>query len=373
MWFPRLRLAAVVVRAALSVGALLLATSLVSPTLAQTASPSATPTAAPGPPSTPTPAATPTATPTATPSPAADASPAPASKGTESDVQGPITPLQWAVNFDPAALYAEADEGSEKLTSLRQFTYLGILGYEDVWARVYDPRTRRSGYVRSEYLGPVEAPPAYIVAPPPPAVEAIDLPGRVVKNAWIAFYPTPAEEAQTARLGHNAPVFIAESVVGDDGELWYRTGEGDYLPSAAVRLPRAPSRTFSGRWIDADLAEPAMLTAYEDDQAVLSSLVIKGAGSYQTPQGLFSIQRRVFNETMSSETIGIPRGGPGGYYLKDVLFTQYFLGSGESIHYNYWSSVWGYAGSHGCLGLPYEESAFLWNWATVGTPVSVHY
>ena len=54
---------------------------------------------------------------------------------------------------------------------------------------------------------------------------------------------------------------------------------------------------------------------------------------------------------MNSDTIGIPRFGPGGYYLTNVLFTQYFTGDGASIHYNYWSSNWGYAGSHGCLGL----------------------
>jgi lipoprotein-anchoring transpeptidase ErfK/SrfK len=88
--------------------------------------------------------------------------------------------------------------------------------------------------------------------------------------------------------------------------------------------------------------------------------------------GLFSIIRRVANETMNSETIGIPRLGPGGYYLTNVLFTQYFTGDGASIHYNYWSSNWGYSASHGCLGLPYADSAFLWNWATLGTQINVH-
>ena len=62
---------------------------------------------------------------------------------------------------------------------------------------------------------------------------------------------------------------------------------------------------------------------------------------------------------------------PGGYYLKNVLFTQYFTSDGASIHYNYWSSNWGYAGSHGCLGVAYNESKFAWDWADVGTPVYV--
>ncbi len=337
-----------------------LALSLAAPALAQPAPPTPAPaTASAG--------ATPLATPGAAPAPSAQ------TDQVSAPPKGEASP-EWVVNFEPATLYAEASDTSELLAPLRQFTYLQVLGYEDTWARVSNPRIKATGYIPSNVLGPVaEAPPAYLAAPPPPAVEAVNRPGRVVGGAVLALYPTPDADAQVSRLGHNAPVQIAESVLGEDGESWYRTAEGDYLPASAVRLPRPPPRTFAGRWIDADLAEPAMLTAYEGDRPVMASLVIKGLVAYRTPQGVFAIQRRVANETMDSATIGIPRTAPGGYYLKNVLFTQYFLGSGEAIHYNYWSSVWGYGGSRGCLGLPYQESEFLWNWASVGTPVSVHY
>ncbi len=285
----------------------------------------------------------------------------------------PTATVVWVMNFEPARLLAGADSGSGEVAPLRQFTYLELLGYEDEWARVYNPRTKQEGFVSSTLLGPSDPPPAYLTAAPPPAVDMVGLPGRIIGSPSLAFYPTSDPDAQMNTMAHNAPVFVADSVEGDDGALWYRTDGGDYLPTSAVRLPRTPPRTFHGRWIDADLTEPSMLTAYEGDRIVLSALVIKGAGKYPTPTGVFSIQRRVEDETMSSDTIGIPRDGPGGYHLEHVLYTQYFLGSGESIHYNYWSSVWGYQGSHGCLGLPYEESKFLWSWATVGTIVSVHY
>src|SRR5947207_2688957 len=75
-------------------------------------------------------------------------------------------------------------------------------------------------------------------------------------------------------------------------------------------------------------------------------LTIIGRGPRATPAGTFTILRRVANETMDSPSIGIPRNGPGGYYLSNVLYTQYFLPTGQSIHYNYWSSNWGYPGSH---------------------------
>ena len=116
-----------------------------------------------------------------------------------------------------------------------------------------------------------------------------------------------------------------------------------------------------------------MLVAYEGTTPVLTTLTIHGAGPRPTPVGVFPIIRRVADETMNSDSIGIPRFGPGGYYLTHVLFTQYFTGDGASLHYNYWSGNWGYAASHGCLGLTYADSAFLWNWAGLGTLVSIHY
>jgi lipoprotein-anchoring transpeptidase ErfK/SrfK len=102
-------------------------------------------------------------------------------------------------------------------------------------------------------------------------------------------------------------------------------------------------------------------------------LTIIGRGNLATPTGTFSIIRRVANETMDSATVGIPRNSPNGYYLTNVLYTQYFLKTGQSIHYNWWSSNFGYPGSHGCLGLSYADAAYMWNFATLGTTVSIHY
>ena len=116
-----------------------------------------------------------------------------------------------------------------------------------------------------------------------------------------------------------------------------------------------------------------MVAMYEDGKIVDAALALKGTRDWETPTGTFTILRRVANETMSSDTIGIPRNSAGGYHLTNVLFTQYFTGSGASFHYNYWSGNWGRQGSHGCLGLTYGDSAFLWEWARIGTPVSIHY
>jgi L,D-transpeptidase catalytic domain len=277
---------------------------------------------------------------------------------------------QWAILYSPASLHAGPDAGTDILASLMQFSYLQVLGYDGEWAYVYNPRARGTAYVQSALLGPTDPPPSWVTGPPPPALETMDRVARSVGTARVAFYPVDDPYAFTGRLTHNSPIHVTERVQGADGATWYRIDQG-FVPSSAVRLPRPPERTFGGRWIDADLSEPAMLTAYEGDRIVLTTLAIKGTIANQTPLGTFSIGRRVVDETMDSQTIGIPRNATGGYHLEHVQFTQYFTTDGASIHYNYWSSNWGSAGSHGCLGLPYAESKFLWDWADLGTPVVI--
>jgi lipoprotein-anchoring transpeptidase ErfK/SrfK len=104
---------------------------------------------------------------------------------------------------------------------------------------------------------------------------------------------------------------------------------------------------------------------------VLSTLAIKGTKVNQTTTGTFTIQRRVADETMDTGTLGIPATGPGGPHQEHVLWTQYFTSDGARLHYNFWPSNFGYSGSNGCLGLPYAESQFPWNWADLGTPVVI--
>jgi hypothetical protein len=299
----------------------------------------------------------------------------PASPASTANAASPLpADAVWVVNLEAIPDRSAPSEDSDPLATLRQFTYLEVLGYQGEWVQVLNPRTHSTGFVPSNAIGPTDGPPPeYVLAPPPPAVDEINQDGRAIRGAELSLYPTPDPDAQTEALGHNAPVSIVDSVEGDDGETWYRTSDGDYLPNTSVRLARPPPRTFPGRWIDVDLREPAMLVAYDGDKPVLTTLTIHGAGPRPTPVGVFTIMRRVANETMNSDTIGIPRFGPGGYYLTNVLFTQYFTADGASIHYNYWSSNWGYAASHGCLGLTYADSSFMWNWSTIGTPLSIHY
>jgi L,D-transpeptidase catalytic domain len=290
---------------------------------------------------------------------------------------------EWAVALQPAALRSQPDDNSEQFTNLRPLAPLQILGYAGDWSYVYNPRTKGTAYVRSDQLGPADPPSSYVQKDPPPLDEQMDRTGQVDEDVAVSFYPTDDPAADYTQLNAGSSVHITGSLTGDDDQQWYQTAEGDYLPASAVVFPAAPAapapalaaptHTFAGHWIDVDLSLPARMTAYDGSTPARTMLTIIGRGPLATPAGNFSIIRRVANETMDSATLGVARNAPGGYYLKNVLFTQYFLPGGQSIHYNYWSRNWGYPGSHGCLGLSYADAAFMWSFATIGTPVSIHY
>ncbi len=301
---------------------------------------------------------------------------------------------QWIANHEETQLL---DANGVPLAFLPRWTRMRVRQGLRGALEVYVPRFDLTGRVAQSAIGPVEEPTdAYLrneLLEPvgPPELSRIGLPARIAGGANLRSLPAVRAETQLRRLPHNAPVRALSSVQGEDGEEWFLVNLLDvetasdavglgYVHNSLVRLPRTRSMPVNpdrldalGKWFQADLQDPAILVAYEGAAPVWSTLTLKGVAAFKTPLGEHEILRRVPNEIMSSETLipPVPRDAPGGYYLKNVLWTQYFTWDGASIHYNYWSSNWGYAGSHGCLGVGYNEARFAWQWADIGTPVHV--
>ena len=91
--------------------------------------------------------------------------------------------------------------------------------------------------------------------------------------------------------------------------------------------------------------------------------------AWETPTGWYAINRRVANETMESGSIG----AEDFFKLEDVLFTQYFTDRGHALHFAWWRTpeTIGRPGSHGCVNMLLDDSRFVWDWATIGTPVVI--
>ncbi|MGI5835516.1 MAG: L,D-transpeptidase [Chloroflexota bacterium] len=280
----------------------------------------------------------------------------------------------WVANFVETTLWSTPGPDAEPIWEVPQFRrFMVVAEQQGDKLKVWSPEKDRIGYINALDVGPSD-PSIFITLyiQSPKVVREINLPGRSVgANTFLRSLPIDHEEAEIRHLPNNTPITVLREVETSDGERWYQVNQEEYLKGSEVRIPTPPTTTFEGKWIDVELETPAIVTAYEGNRAVFSCLTIKGYAATPTRTGIYTILRRVADETMDSETIGIPRDAPGGYHLKHVLYTQYFTSDGASFHYNYWLGTFGWPGSHGCLGLSLNDSKWLWDWATVGTPVVI--
>ncbi|HEX2986893.1 MAG TPA: L,D-transpeptidase family protein [Chloroflexota bacterium] len=182
-------------------------------------------------------------------------------------------------------------------------------------------------------------------------------------------------------LDAGTPVTVATWVSGDEvqptNNTWAKLTSGGYVysalihkdqPKAAPPVPGGPQ--YQGKWLDANLTQQ-VITAYVGSTPVHVAVMSSGRPDYPTPIGSFSVLRRVANETMDSTSVPWVRDH---YRLENVLFTQYFTSMGAAIHEAWWKTPdsFGIPTSHACIGLPFDEAQWFWNWATEGTPVYVH-
>jgi lipoprotein-anchoring transpeptidase ErfK/SrfK len=132
-------------------------------------------------------------------------------------------------------------------------------------------------------------------------------------------------------------------------------------PTTASIDPAPAPSTDTTRWIDVDLTRQVLI-AYEGDTVVRTTLVSTGLPGTPTVTGQYNIYVKYPAQLMY---------GPG-YYLPDVPWVMYFYND-YGLHGTYWHNNFGQPMSHGCVNLPTPEAEWLYNWASIGTLVNVHY
>lgn len=132
-------------------------------------------------------------------------------------------------------------------------------------------------------------------------------------------------------------------------------------PTPAPPQAQNPGASGGERWIDVDLSRQ-MLYAYEGNTLVNSFVVSTGTWQYPTVTGQYYVYIKYRYKDMS---------GPG-YYLKNVPYTMFFY-KGYAIHGTYWHNNFGTPMSHGCVNLTIADAEWVYNFASVGTLVNVHY
>ncbi|HWP28834.1 MAG TPA: L,D-transpeptidase, partial [Chloroflexota bacterium] len=125
-------------------------------------------------------------------------------------------------------------------------------------------------------------------------------------------------------------------------------------------------RTQPHKRIDVDLTRQTV-SLLEDGRVVFTTLASTGMRGAETPTGTFTIQYKLPKTRM--------RGvNPNGvhYDIPDVPWVMALFGD-YTLHGAPWRQAWGVPLSNGCVSMPTAAAKYVYDWAPVGTPVTIHY
>ena len=120
------------------------------------------------------------------------------------------------------------------------------------------------------------------------------------------------------------------------------------------------------RWIEINLSAQ-YLVAWEGGVPVYETAVSTGRAGFETPTGGYQIERK-----FAAQDLAGSRGGEA-WYVPGVPHVMYFTDAGHALHGTYWHDNFGAPMSHGCVNLPLEAAAWLYDWAPVGTWLEISY
>ncbi len=194
-------------------------------------------------------------------------------------------------------------------------------------------------------------------------------------------------------IPYGARVYVSG---GPYSGYWYRVAYagasgyvyGSYLSRSSSGY-RADYAVWHGsypyRWIDINLSTQSM-AAFQRGTLVRWTYVTTGNYRYpsrRTPTGVYHVLAKVRDHWFISPW---PPGSffyyppsksnydlmfrYGGYYVHDAPWRHHF-GPGSNMGYG--SPGGDYTGSHGCVNTPYSYMQWLYYWASVGTPIVIHY
>lgn len=246
--------------------------------------------------------------------------------------------------------------------------------------------TASAPFESTQYILPLEPAPS-----PEPELreylEVLDGCGPYFGGACVNLRSGPGTEyPAVAKLRTGVVLRVVEKLEGE-GRTWYKVAFDEWV--------RYPDRLASSMYVAADYVRlfehqgaqelgegeayegnkrilvdrsDQMLYAYEGDTLFMEEKISTGLDSLPTPRGQFTIFRKMPSRYMQGPVPGITEDE---YDLPGVPWTMYFTHQGGAIHGAYWHDNFGSQWSHGCVNLPPDKARELYEWAPLGTPVTV--
>jgi lipoprotein-anchoring transpeptidase ErfK/SrfK len=139
-------------------------------------------------------------------------------------------------------------------------------------------------------------------------------------------------------------------------------------PALVLPVTVTPARvTKTSRNIVVNLSEQRTYL-FENGQVVDSFLISSGKEGYSSHTGSFRITAKLTTQDMGNQDL---TKAPN-YFTEDVPDVLYYNGD-EALHGAYWHNNFGTVMSHGCVNMPLDKAAKVFDWAPMGTEVTVTY
>jgi lipoprotein-anchoring transpeptidase ErfK/SrfK len=235
--------------------------------------------------------------------------------------------------------------------------------YNRVWYAVGD-----KGYVYSGSVQPVVT----LLNDPVSEVPPDGLLGEISVPFTDAHEDPDDSTPVTHRLYYETVHWITDSVIGSDGQAWYRLLDDKwelyyYIPARYMRIisedelaPLSPNVPDSEKLIEVNLTQQLVL-AYERSRLVFAARAATGyryrAGRWATPIGEFITSYKRPTRHMAAGDIA-----SNGFDLPGVPWVLYITKGGISLHGTYWHNDYGHPRSHGCINLTPQAAKWLYRW-----------
>lgn len=182
-------------------------------------------------------------------------------------------------------------------------------------------------------------------------------------SAWNEIYEMRGDQKVILREGRNGVSFSGvQDVVDGAIESGLDGSVRKMILDSKQEIYSSYEKAEANTWIDINLTTYTM-TLWENNTIQASFPISGGKEDTPTPLGDYKISGKVRKMTMS---------GPG-YSTPNVEYVSWFKFN-YAIHSAYWHDEFGRANvSKGCVNSRVEDSKYVYEWAPIGTKVSVHY
>ncbi len=187
----------------------------------------------------------------------------------------------------------------------------------------------------------------------------------VTPSPTITFTPSPTSTPSPSPTATNTPTAtLPPTDTPTPTATFAPTNTPEPTAENAIVTPEVilpPGVEPTDRWIDVDLTHQRAY-AYLGKELINYFIISTGTAAHPTVTGQYKIYVKYRYANMA---------GPG-YYLPDVPYVMYFY-KGYGIHGTYWHDNFGTPMSHGCVNFRTVDAGWMYDFASVGTIVNIHY